>query len=262
MSFCDYHYKECPFLFFNMKVDEDDEEDEETVDKLILEFKNMITDQINLMNKSFAFIFMANLVRMRDIDEAKVKIERANKFLLVRYYKLYKKHKNIMYNNCGYDEYLKDEDKKYVNNDNGGRQRKLLHMCLLTQLVRAIATDKRMTKIMLLEILLYHESCLNSFINTDRYKEEWLHRKKKRPKINIDEEADHEKNADIVNRDRISKVLNAVHVADSFDECVYHTLCEFMMDKSKYRGCRRLFLDRLLPVLEKCNLQLVKRSEK
>ena len=263
MSFCDYHYKEeCPFLFFNMKVDEDDEEDEETVDKLIIEFKSMISDQLDLMSKYFAFKFMADLVLMWIIDEAKVKIERTNKFLLVRYFKLYKEHKNIIYNNCGYDEYLTDHDKKYVNNDHGGWRRKFLHTCLLTQLVRAIATDKRMTKIMLLEILLYHESCLNSFINRDWYKEKWLHRKKKHPEINIDEEADREKNADIVNRDRISKVLNAVHVADSFDECVYHTLCEFMMDKSKYRGCRRLFLDRLLPVLEKCNLQLVKRSEK
>ena len=180
MSFCDHHYKECPFLFFNMKVDGNNEEDEETVDKLILEFKNMIEDQVNSMKKFFAFKFMANLVRMRDIDEAKVKIERTNKFLLVRYYKLYKEHKNMIYNNCGYDEYLTDYDKKYVNyNDYVGQRRKILHTCLLTQLVRAIATDKRMKKIMLLEILLYHERCLNSFINRDWYKEKWLRRKKK-----------------------------------------------------------------------------------
>ena len=247
MSFCcDYHCKECPFLFFNIKVKEDDEEDEETVDKLITEFKNMITDHLNIMYKFFAFTFMANLVRMLKIDEAKVKIEHSNKFLLAQYYKLYKEHKNIIYN-CGYDEYLTDEDKKY---ENYGR-RKFLHTCLLTQLVRTIATDKRMTKLILLEILLYHEWCLNIFIDRDWYKNEWLYRKKKRPEINIDEEADREKKHDIVNRDRISKVLNAVHVADSFDECVYHALCEFMMDKSKYRGSRRLFFDQLLPVLEK-----------
>ena len=259
MSFCDYHYKEeCPFLFFNMKVDEDDEEDEETVDKLILEFKNMIEDQMNLMNTSFAFIFMADLVLMWNIDKAKIKIERANKFLLVRYYKLYKKHKNIMYNNCGYDQYLTDRHKKYVNYDDGGWRRKHLHRCLLTQLVRAIATDKRMTKLMLLEILLYHERCLNSFVNRDWYKEKWLHRKKKHPEINIDEEADCEKNADIVNRDRISKVLNVIRVANSFDEYVYHALYKFMMDRSVYWYCgsRPLFLNQLLPVLEKCSLRL------
>ena len=34
-----------------------------------------------------------------------------------------------------------------------------------------------------------------------------------------------------------------------------------MMDRSVYCGSRPSFLDRLLPVLEKCNLQLVKPSE-
>ena len=83
---------------------------------------------------------------MENIDKAKIKIERTNKFLLVRYYKLYKEHKNIIYNNCGYDEYLTDRDKKYVNNDHGGWRRKFLHTCLLRW-----------------------------------YKEKWLHRKKKHP---------------------------------------------------------------------------------